>query len=99
LPTATLPIKAVPRAARDEVVGWLDGALKVRLAAVPQDGRANAALEALLARLLGLRKSAVRVVAGHASPRKRVEIDGLDRAEIDRRLEAARRSTPRPRRS
>ena len=44
--------------------GWLDGALKVRVAAVPEAGRANAALEALLALALGIRKSAVRVAAG-----------------------------------
>jgi uncharacterized protein YggU (UPF0235/DUF167 family) len=85
----SINVKAVPRAARDEIVGWLDGALKIRVAAAPQDGRANAALEALLAATLGLRKSAVRVAAGHGSPRKRVEIDGVDRAEIERRLVAA----------
>jgi uncharacterized protein YggU (UPF0235/DUF167 family) len=43
---ATLHIKVVPRAARDQIVGWLDGALKVRVAAAPEAGRANAALEA-----------------------------------------------------
>ena len=86
---ASIRVKAVPRASRDEIVGWLDGALKVRLAAVPQDGRANAALEALLADALGIRKSAVRVAGGHASTRKRVEIDGLAREEIDRRLATA----------
>lgn len=86
---ASIRVKAVPRASRDEIVGWLDGALKVRLAAVPQDGRANAALEALIANVLGVRKSAVRVAGGHASTRKRVEIEGLERSDIDRRLAAA----------
>jgi uncharacterized protein len=86
---ASIPVKAIPRAARDEIVGWLGGALKVRIAAAPQDGRANAALEALLAEALGVRKSAVRVAAGHAATRKRVEIDGLERVEIDRRLAVA----------
>jgi len=81
----------IPRASRDAIVGWLDGALKVRVAAPPQDGRANAALEALLAAALGLPKSAVRVTAGHGSPRKRVEVDGLERAEIERRLAAPSR--------
>ena len=85
----TLAIKAVPRAARDEIVGWLGDALKVRVAAPPQDGRANAALELLLAAALGLRRGAVRVAAGHGAARKRVEIDGLDRGEIERRLAAA----------
>jgi uncharacterized protein YggU (UPF0235/DUF167 family) len=85
----SISVKAVPRAARDEIVGWLDGALKIRVAAAPQDGRANAALETLLATTLGLRKTAVRVAAGHASARKRVEIDGIERAELERRLAAA----------
>jgi uncharacterized protein len=76
----------VPRAARDEIVGWLDGALKVRVSAPPAEGRANAAVEALLASALGLRRRAVRIVAGYGSSRKQAEIDGLDRAEIDRRL-------------
>ena len=85
----SISVKAVPRAARDEIVGWLGDALKVRVAAPPQDGRANAALEQLLAAALGVRKSAVRVAAGHGSARKRVEIDGLDRGEVERRLSAA----------
>ena len=84
-----ISVKAVPRAARDEIVGWLGDALKVRVAAPPQDGRANAALELLLAAALGLRRGAVRVAAGHGAARKRVEIDGLDRGEIERRLAAA----------
>jgi uncharacterized protein YggU (UPF0235/DUF167 family) len=84
--TTAISVKVVPRAARDEIVGWLDGALKVRIAAVPEGGRANGALETLLAAALGLKKSAVRVAAGHGAQRKRVEIDGLDRAEIERRL-------------
>ena len=82
-------VKAVPRAKRDEIVGWRDGMLRIRVAAPPQDGRANAALEALLAETLGLRKAAVRVAAGHASARKRVEIDGIDQPDLDRRLAAA----------
>jgi hypothetical protein len=84
--SVSLTVKVVPRAARDEIVGRYGDALKVRVAAVPQDGKANAALEACLAAALGVPKSAVRVESGHAASRKRVEIDGLDRAEIERRL-------------
>lgn len=82
----SIPVKVTPRASRSEIVGWADGRLRVRIAAVPADGRANAALEALLADALGVRKTAVNVVGGHTSPRKRVEIVGLDRAEVERRL-------------
>ena len=44
-----IAVKVVPRAAKDEIVGWLEDALKVRVQAPPQDGRANRALEVLLA--------------------------------------------------
>lgn len=81
-----IAVKLVPRAHRDEIVGWLDGALKVRVTAPPQDGRANRALEELFAAALGLKKSAVHVVAGRTSARKRVSVEGLEGDEILRRL-------------
>jgi uncharacterized protein (TIGR00251 family) len=82
-----LAVKVVPRSARDEIVGWLGGTLKVRVVAPPQDGRANRALEELLAAALGLKKNAVTVAAGLSSARKRVAIAGLERDEVLRRLE------------
>lgn len=91
--TATrLAIKVVPGSSRDGVAGWLEDTLKVRVSAPPERGRANAAVEALLGEALGLPKGAVRVVAGAASPRKVVEIAGLEEAEVRRRLGAG----PRP---
>jgi hypothetical protein len=86
---ATLSVKVVPRASRDEVVGWSGGVLRLRVSAPPQDGRANAAVVALLAAALGVRKSAVAIAAGHASVRKRVTIEGLTRDEIGQRLGSA----------
>ena len=87
-PMTELAVKVVPRSAKDEIVGWLGGALKVRVMAPPQDGRANRALEQLLATALGLKKNAVTVAAGSSSARKRVAIAGLERAEVLRRLDA-----------
>ena len=84
-----IAVKVVPRAAKDEIVGWLDGALKVRVQAPPQEGRANRALEALLAEALNLKKNAVTVAAGQSSARKRVAISGLTHDEIVRRLGGA----------
>ena len=83
---ATLRVRVVPRAARDEIVGWLDGALKVRVAAEPEAGRANAALEALLAAALGLPRRAVHVTSGHGAARKLVAVDGLERSDVERLL-------------
>ena len=84
-----IAVKVLPRAACDEVVGWLNGALKVRVTAPPQDGRANRAVEALLATQLGIKKSAVSVASGHGSAHKRVEIAGLNHDEVVRRLATA----------
>lgn len=70
-----IQVKVVPKASRDEVAGWLGDRLKVRVSAPPERGKANAAVENLLAKVLGLPPSAVRVVAGHAAPLKSVEIE------------------------
>jgi uncharacterized protein YggU (UPF0235/DUF167 family) len=64
-------------------------ALKIKVAAPPEGGRANRAVEALIARQLGLPKKAARIVSGSASARKIVAIEGLSVAEIKRRLPAA----------
>jgi uncharacterized protein (TIGR00251 family) len=84
-----IAVKVVPRAASNEIVGWLKGALKVRVQAPPQDGRANRALEGLLAEALRLKKNAVIVATGHGSAHKRVAIAGLTRDEVLRRLGGA----------
>ncbi len=85
----TLSVKVTPGARRDEVVGWNGGVLRLRVSAPPQDGRANAAVVALLAGALGVRKSAVAISAGRASAHKRVEIEGLTRNEVEQRLGSA----------
>jgi uncharacterized protein YggU (UPF0235/DUF167 family) len=79
-------VKVVPKSTRDEIAGWLDGVLKVRVRAAPEKGRANAAVEELLARELGVPRRNVRVVAGHTAPRKTVEVDGVDGGELAARL-------------
>jgi len=69
-------VRVIPRASRDELAGMRDGRLLVRVTAPPLDGRANAAVCALLAKAAGVPKGAVRVVRGEASRDKRVRIDG-----------------------
>lgn len=69
-------VHVVPGAARSEVVGTHGDALKVRVAAPPVDGKANAALEAHLAERLDVARSSVEVVGGHTARRKRVRIAG-----------------------
>jgi uncharacterized protein len=58
------------------------------VAAVPERGRANEAVLRLLAETLGLPKSDVSLVSGHAGRDKVVELRGLGEAEVASRLEA-----------
>ena len=81
-----LPVKVVPGSSRNAIDGWLGEALKVRVTAPAEHGRANAAVEKLLADALGVPRRQARVVTGAASARKIVEIDGLSEPEVRRRL-------------
>src|ERR1700752_922188 len=75
-------VRAQPRASKDEVAGVMDGALKVRLRAPAMEDRANEALCEFLAELLKRPKSAVRILSGHHSRSKRVEVLGVTEGEV-----------------
>jgi uncharacterized protein (TIGR00251 family) len=59
-----------------------DGAIKIRLAAPPVDGAANAALVEFVAEQVGVAKSRVRITAGLTSRRKTVEVDGVTAEQL-----------------
>jgi uncharacterized protein (TIGR00251 family) len=81
-----LSVKVTPNAGRSEITGWSQGVLEVRVAAPPVAGRANRELTALLGKLLGVSKSSISIVSGRTSRRKVIEVAGLTRQEILRRL-------------
>ncbi len=85
-----LSLRVQPRASRNEIVGWQDATLKLRVTAPPVDGAANAAIARLLARALGVSPSSISVVKGRQAREKIVEVAGLGAAEIRRRLAEAR---------
>ena len=82
----TLAVRVTPRARKNEIVGVAGEAIKVKLAAPPVEGAANAALCAFLAEKLGVRKSAVTLVAGQASRQKVVRVEGVTTNEVLARL-------------
>ncbi len=87
-----LRVKVVPGASRTKVAGWLGpvgGELKVTVAAVPERGRANAEVERLLEKVLGLKKGSASVSAGLTSPHKVLIISGINSGELIERLAAA----------
>ena len=75
-------VRVVPRAHRDAIDGEWQGALKVRLAAPPVEGRANEALCRFLAACLKIPASAVRIVSGERGRTKRVEVRGVSAEQI-----------------
>ncbi len=84
LPDAVeLSVLVQPRASRTRVVGEHDGLLKLQLAAPPVDGEANAALLEFLAKRLGVPRRQLSLIAGDASRRKRITIQGVDAAQVE----------------
>ena len=77
-----IAVKVVPGARRDEIAGMLGERLKIRVAAPPEDGRANQGVCRLIAAALGVRASAVAVVVGHSSPEKTIEITGVTEQRV-----------------
>lgn len=70
-----LAVKVTARAATSEVMGMAeDGVLRVRVAAVPEKGKANEEVRCLLSRYFGVPKSKVEIVSGETATRKRVRI-------------------------
>jgi uncharacterized protein (TIGR00251 family) len=76
-----LTLHIQPGAKKTEVVGLHGEALKVRLAAPPVDGKANAALIAFIASKVGAGRTAVSLLSGDTSRAKRLRVDGVTVAE------------------
>lgn len=88
--SARLAVRVHPGARRAGLVGFLaDGTLKLEVPEPPAGGRANRAVEALLADALGIARGRVTVVRGQGSRTKTVGIEGLDGDEVRRRLARA----------
>ena len=81
-----LTLHIQPGAKKTELAGSHGEALKIRLAAPPVDGRANACLLAFLAKRLGLAKRQVTLVSGETSRAKRVSVEGLDAESVRQKL-------------
>lgn len=67
-------VRVLPRASKSEIVGEMDGALKIRLAAPPVEGAANAELVKLLSKTFGVSRSGVEILGGETSKTKRIKI-------------------------
>ncbi|HJQ75548.1 MAG TPA: DUF167 domain-containing protein [Gaiellaceae bacterium] len=82
-----IKLRVSPGAARSAIVGRHGAGWRARVAAAPEDGRANAELVRLLATVLDVPERSLAIVAGRRSRTKIVSVEGLDPSEVERRLE------------
>jgi uncharacterized protein (TIGR00251 family) len=85
-PGIRLAIKVTPNAGRDEITGFKDGVLQVKVAAAPEKGKANKALVDLLSERLGVRKSSITIIKGETSRNKVVLINGISNEDLSKLL-------------
>jgi uncharacterized protein len=91
-----LALRVSPGARTSAVVGRHGESWKVRVAAPPENGRANDAVIALLAATLQVPARTISIVSGHGGRDKLVELDGIPFDETERRLAAAGRKEASP---
>ncbi len=86
MPAVKIPLKVIPGAPKDEIVGWRGSDLTVKITAPPVEGRANEHLRRYLAGVFGVSPVDVSLLTGATSRRKIVQIEGLSAAEASARL-------------
>ncbi len=81
-----LHVRVTPGASHNEVCGFTDGVLYVKVAALPDRGKANKELIDYLSVILDIKKSSLHLLKGHTSRNKVIAVDGLSLADIIRQL-------------
>jgi uncharacterized protein len=81
-----VPVFAQPGSKRAGIIGERAGALRVAVTAPPEKGKANAAIQSVLALALGCKASQITLLSGETSRRKRFLIEGITADELTRRL-------------
>ena len=83
---AIVPVRVHPGARRNEVLGFSNGVLEVKVAAPPDKGKANKELIDFLSELLEVSQSRLTILRGQTSRSKLIAIDGLSQEEVVKRL-------------
>jgi hypothetical protein len=86
---AKISLRVCPGAPRNEVLGFADGVLRVKVAAPPVKGKANRELLAFLSQLLGIKERDLAIIQGQTSRNKTVAVSGLSNQQVLERLQDA----------
>ena len=82
-------VKVSPGASGNEIKGWIGEALKVRVKASPEKGKANKELRRFLAKTLGIAPRQVAILSGNTSRDKKIAVQGMAESEIHQKLSQA----------
>jgi uncharacterized protein len=82
-----IPVKVLPNAARNEIMGKQNGVWRIKIAAPPDKGKANKELISFLSDVLSLKKDVLTLLRGQASRDKVIGVEGLSQEEIDLRFQ------------
>ena len=88
-PSTRVRVRVSPGARRGGVAGRVGEVWKLRVTAPAEGGRANDAVVRLLADTMDVPRRSISLVSGHAARDKVVELEGLEAAEVERRLAGA----------
>lgn len=82
-------IRAQPGARKDALLGEHDGALRVAVKAPPERGKANSAIAEVLAKAIGCKGSAIKLLSGATSRQKRFLVEGIEPVDVVQRLKSS----------
>ncbi|MDH4239021.1 MAG: DUF167 domain-containing protein [Phycisphaerae bacterium] len=85
-------VKVVPGSSRTAVCGMLDNMVKIKVSAAPEKGKANKCLLEFLAKKLGVKKSAIKIVSGKSNPVKGVQVLGISIEQLLNKLNLNKQS-------
>lgn len=76
-----------PKASRNKIVSIYDGRLKIRVAAIPENGKANTELIKFLAKILDIPTYDIEITAGYSSKKKTLRIKGVTKQTVEKLVE------------
>jgi len=79
-------VKVVPGSSKTAISGLHNGMLKIKVAAPAKKGKANKCLLEFLAKQLGVKKNAVRIISGKTSPVKHLQVSGVPAETLQKKL-------------
>lgn len=85
-----LPVKVVPGSRATRCLGIWDGRARIAVSAPPEKGKANKAVAAFLAEILGIRRNQVTIMTGHSGPLKTIKIENVSEQTVRQVLQSDR---------